>query len=135
MAASPTLQSYLGLTDQQISTLRKINNDFSSYVSLRQKRLNTVNSELTTEFTKQPPDPYQLGVRYVEVESIRRDVAAHLHDLQTQSTAVLTPAQAGLISTLSTAVVLQPLISDSRCAFLIDLSTIQYFPSLLLKHP
>ena len=123
------LKQYLSLTDAQAASIVKLNSDYGVYVSGEQSRLNTINQELAGLYKAGSPDPTQLGPRYVEIEAIRRDMAAHLSALQGQVAAQLTAAQAGLVQMLSASITLQALVRDATCAYLIDPQPNPYFIS------
>jgi Spy/CpxP family protein refolding chaperone len=119
-AQSPALQQYVGLTSPQAGAISKLNSDFQGYVSTKQQRANTLSQELGLLYSKPAPDPNQVGVRYVELESIRRDLAAQLSTLQNQAAAQLTAAQAAAVQNLKAAAEARPLVSDAQCGFLLD---------------
>ncbi|MDQ2899302.1 MAG: hypothetical protein M3Y07_05805 [Acidobacteriota bacterium] len=114
-----TLRQFLSLSDQQATTIVSLNTEFQHYNSGKQQRINTVNSELADLYAQPPADPTTLGMRYVELEAIRRDVADHATTLRSQVDAVLTPAQVPLLQMFRNDAPLQALLSDARCAFLV----------------
>ncbi|MDQ6665239.1 MAG: hypothetical protein M3Z23_12695 [Acidobacteriota bacterium] len=122
-----TLRQYLSLSDQQASAIVSLNIEFQRYDSGKQQRVNTVNSELADLYSQPPADVTVLGLRYVELESIRRDIAAHATTLRSQVDAVLTPTQLPLLQTLRNDAQLQALLNDAQCAFLIAAPANQWF--------
>ncbi len=121
-----TLQKYLNLTPQQSTTLQQLQTAYESYAQKEQVRINQLNQEIQSIFSTPSPDPNQLGPRYLELETIRRDMLARIATVQQQSMAQLTAAQLALIAPLDTAMDLQPLVNDGQCALLLD--TLQYYP-------
>ncbi len=120
LAQQPSLTQFLNLTPAQVTAMQQLNTAYYSYLSTENNRVGTVDFELYSLYDSPPPDPNQLGPRYVELEAIRRDIAAHSTALQQQLAPQLTAAQRTAIQTLNTAVTLQPLISAGQCAFLLD---------------
>ncbi|MDQ6705807.1 MAG: hypothetical protein M3Z85_07570 [Acidobacteriota bacterium] len=114
-----TLQQYLSLSGQQASAIVSLNIEFQRYDVGKQQRVNTVKSELADLYSQPSADPTALGVRYVELEAIRRDIAAHATTLRSQADAVLTPIQLPRLQTLRNDAQLQALLNDARCAFLV----------------
>ena len=120
LGQTQALRQYLGLTDPQAAAISKLNSDYQQYSSTKQQRIGTVNNELANLYASPSPDPGELGARYLELEAIRRDIAAQLATLQAQAAAQLSAAQVSKIQNLNAAAILQPLISDAQCGFLVD---------------
>ena len=115
-----TLTDYFSLTSAQRTSITQLNRDYSTYLNGQQQQISTLNQQLQQLYTGGTPDPLQLGNRYVQIEMINRDEAAHLSTLQTQVAAQLTSAQAALIPALSQSITLAPLASDAACGFLMN---------------
>lgn len=118
-----TLRQYLSLTDPQVSTIRKLNSDYNQVINGKQNRSYVVQQELSRLFGTPNLDPRELGVRYVELEMIRRDEAAQLSAEQKQVQAALNPAQMTAVQNLGSAVALSDLARDAGCAYLADTPT------------
>jgi hypothetical protein len=113
-----TLKEYLSLTSQQLAAVSQLNSDYSTYLSAQNAQLDSLNRQLLSLYGNPVLDSFSIGVRYVAIENVNRDMAAHLSTLQKQVAAQLTPAQAALLPALSNSIVLQPLAQDAQCAFL-----------------
>ena len=87
------LRDYLALTVPQAIKISEQNNEFVRWSSARSLRMAEVQSEIAIETAREPLDPAALGVRYAEVEAIRREITERNTKLIAANVAVLTPAQ------------------------------------------
>jgi hypothetical protein len=87
------IRTYLALTDEQVAKMQRQIDDYSRWAALRQRRMSEVQLEIAVETAKTPLDPAALGVRYAEVEAIRREIAERGDALVPANVAVLTEAQ------------------------------------------
>ena len=87
------IRTYLALTDEQVAKMQRQIDDYSRWAALRQRRMSEVQLEIIVETAKTPLDPAALGVRYAEVEAIRREIAERGDALVPANVAVLTEAQ------------------------------------------
>ena len=87
------IRTYLALTDEQVAKMQNQINDYSRWALQRQRRMTEVQLEIGLETAKSPLDPAALGVRYAEVEAIRREIAERGAALVPANVAVLTEAQ------------------------------------------
>src|SRR4030088_3106721 len=72
------LKQYLILTDAEVAFIQQATTDYNQTASTKQRRIFDLQNEIADETRKDQTDPMALGVRYVELESIRRDMAAQL---------------------------------------------------------
>lgn len=87
------IRTYLALTDEQVAKMQRQIDDYSRWAALRQRRMSEVQLEIAVETAKTPLDPAALGVRYAEVEAIRREIAERGDALVPANVALLTEAQ------------------------------------------
>lgn len=87
------LRVYLALTVPQAIKISEQNLDFARWSSARSLRMYEVQAEIAVETAREPLDPAALGVRYAEVEAIRREIAERNTKLIAANVAVLTAAQ------------------------------------------
>ena len=87
------IRTYLALTDEQVEKMQRQIDDYSRWAALRQRRISEVQLEIAVETAKTPLDPAALGVRYAEVEAIRREIAERGAALVPANVALLTDAQ------------------------------------------
>lgn len=87
------IREYLALTETQFSRIQQQNNDFSRWSFTQSQRMFEVQREIGVETARQPLDPVALGLRYAEVETIRRVIAERSAKLVPDNVAVLTEVQ------------------------------------------
>src|SRR6266516_2430123 len=80
------LKEYLGLSDDQVNRIGAVRSQFVSLQQTKLLRQYQLQTEIADETAKNTPDPLALGIRYAEIESIRRS-------LQTQLVATVTQTQ------------------------------------------
>jgi hypothetical protein len=90
---SPALRQYLELTNEQVSTMQRLNVELRRYQSDKARRMSQVYAEIQDEMRKQTLDPMALGLRYVELEGIQRELAAKAKETATEVQKQFTPAQ------------------------------------------
>jgi hypothetical protein len=137
--AFPTdLKQYLNLTDREVSAIQQATTHYNQSAASKQLRLIEIQNEIATETRKTQPDALTLGVRYIETESIRSELATQLAALRDKLRGLLDDAQRGKLSTLDDARNLAPIVYDAQCENLIDPSasgcSTSPFPPELLQY-
>lgn len=102
------IDSYLTLTEPQRQKLNGLNAEFSRWLQGKNERMRQVNGEITLETQRDPLDPGALGVRYAELEVIRREIKDRGEKLVAEAQAVLTEPQKMKLKALEEAMKLQP---------------------------
>ncbi len=87
------IREYLVLTEAQFNRIQQQNTDFSRWSLGQSQRMSEVQREISVETARQPLDPVALGLRYAEVETIRRVIAERGAKLIPENIAVLTDLQ------------------------------------------
>lgn len=118
-ALSAELVSYLQLTPQQVTDMGKIQADWIAFQSSRFQRMSQVQIEIAQETQRSPLDPMALGLRYAEVETIRRELTTENAAVGERMRGLLTEAQKNKVKTLEEAAKLLPLISQAQCTQLL----------------
>lgn len=113
------LKTYLALTDAQISTLDKQNVAFDLFSADKQRRVAAVQADLADKLKATPLDAMALGLRYAEIEAIRRDVEDKRTQLRADNAKVLTDSQRVKLKALDDAQRLLGLESEAECQGLI----------------
>ena len=113
------IKNYLQLSDSQYQTILSNNQQFNDWSGAKQSRIFQVQNEIALETAKDTLDPMALGVRYLEVELICRDIKQKTAATQTINAGVLTDQQKSKLKTLDDAVKLAPVISDAQNARLL----------------
>jgi len=97
------IREFLALTEAQTIKISEQNGAFLRWSQPRSQRMFEVRFEILAETAREPLDPAALGVRYAEVEAIRREIAERNTKLIAENVAVLTPAQAVKLKALEEA--------------------------------
>jgi hypothetical protein len=114
------LKQYLNLTDADVASIQQASTDYSQPASTKQARISELQNEIAAETQKDQPDPMALGVRYAEIESIRRDLTSQLAALRDKLRSSLDDAQRSKLTALNDARNLQPIVNDAQCVNLLD---------------
>ena len=109
----PELGQYLAITPSQKSAIEALESSFAASLVKSQGRTDAVNAEIAIEAAKPVVDPLALGVRLVEIETIRRQIQTQYSQLRTESMAALNDAQRALLAPLADTGRLYPLIADA----------------------
>lgn len=117
----PELQKFLELSGQQVDAIRRANIELDTFRARKQFRLAQVEAEIREWTAKDPIDAMQLGVRYAEMEGIRREIRDAEKDARAKIRGVLNPAQMAKLKALEDAARLQPLINSAVCENLMQL--------------
>jgi hypothetical protein len=138
-SAFPTdLEQYLNLTAREVAAIQQATTRHNQVAAAEQIRTIEIRNEIDAETRKTQPDALTLGVKYNEIESIRRDLATQLAALRDQLQALLAPPQRDKLSALYDARNLLPIAYDAQCENLIDLSasgcSLFPFPPELLQY-
>lgn len=97
------IRAYLALTPDQVAKIEAQNDAFARWSAERNRRVFAVQFEIDVETARSPLDPAALGVRYAELEAIRREIAEREKELLPANVAVLTPAQVTKLKALEEA--------------------------------
>lgn len=108
------IREYLALTEAQVMKISQQNSEFATWSSARSQRMYEVQFEIGVETAREPLDPAALGVRYAEVEAIRREIAERNTKLIAANAAVLTPAQVVKLKALEEALKLVSTGSEAQ---------------------
>ena len=115
----PELKAYLALTDAQTQAITRANSDYLEYGAQKSARMIQVQREIAAETSKEVLDAGALGVRYAELEAIRRDLADQLQRTREKVVAQLTDAQKVKLRSLEDARKLEGVIREAECTNLL----------------
>lgn len=104
-----TLIQYLQLSTDQVRLITQKNNEFNRFVSEKNRRAAQVRSEIAVETRKPTLDPMALGLRYMELELIRREISTAEDNLRAELRRALTAEQVNRLRALEAAMELVPL--------------------------
>lgn len=116
---STELAAYLQLNFDQVQRTKQLYADYNSFAAAKNQRIAQVQGEIGGETARSPLDPMGLGVRYAEIETIRREIRTQLETVHKQIRELLTDAQNAKIDILSRAAGLQPLVYEAGAVNLI----------------
>ena len=133
-----TLKAYLELTDQQVSQILAKNQQLGEYRSAKLVRQYAVKFEIAEETGRAVVDPMAIGVRYLELETIRRELETEANKIVAEIQGLLTPAQKtklimleGVLRQQNTAcsavswnLILEPSVPGNFAAFLLQSSQV-----------
>lgn len=71
----PAVKSYVGLTDEQTVRILRLNSELAQFMTSKLRRQIQVRAEIGQETRKEALDATALGLRYLELEVIRRELA------------------------------------------------------------
>lgn len=111
----PELQKYLDLSNTQVDAIRRANLDLTTLTVHKQFRMAQVQAEIMEWTARDPIDAMQLGVRYAELEVLRREIGDEQKKAVAKVRGTLNAAQLAKLKALEDAVKLQPLINDAVC--------------------
>ncbi len=116
----PDLKQFLALTDAQADAVSQLFNNNQVLASEKSVRISQVQREIADELNKDPLDPMSIGVRYAEIEAIRRGLDAESERMRIAVRAVLTEPQKVKLKTLEEASKLSSTISSAVCFGFLD---------------
>ena len=89
----PELQKYLDLSNTQVDAIRRVDLDLTTFTARKQFRMALVQAEIREFTAKDPVDAMQLGVRYAELEGLRREIGEEQKGIVAKVRGVLNAAQ------------------------------------------
>lgn len=113
------LREYLQLTNDQFARIQRNNNEYYEWANSKQQRIAQVQEEITIETAREVLVAGALGIRYAEIEGIRRHITERRKELHKLNQAVLTDAQKTKFKTIEDALKLDPVITGARAANLL----------------
>lgn len=109
----PQLKQYLELTDAQVNRINELNTAFSQFSAEKWRRSAQVQIEIAQETAKPELDAMALGLRHLELEGIRRQIAAEQRKTVEEVQKLLTAPQRAKLSTLQQALMLYSTACDA----------------------
>lgn len=107
------LRLFLGLTDSQARLISEKNLEFRRFVAEKQPRLEQLRAQIAEETRKEALDPASLGLRYVEIERIRREISAAEERLRNELRSALSGEQLSKLAVLEQVRDLLPLYREA----------------------
>jgi hypothetical protein len=97
------LKQYLALSDDQVAKINTLNSQLRAFQAAKGERQSQVQREIAEETAKPSPDPMELGVRYFEIEALRRQLDDQQKNTAIQIQALLSADQKTKLNTLQQA--------------------------------
>ena len=107
-------KKFLGITGDQVTQLISLQVKYSLLTRNKIERVSQVNLEIDQETAKPSPDPMALGVRYLELEVICRELQAAAAAIPSTAVALLTDEQKPRLKQLEDTSKLFPTIAQAR---------------------
>src|SRR6266699_3203041 len=108
------VRQFLGLTDDQVNSILKNNNDYNTFSFQQQRQIQNAQSQIAVEIAKDQIDPMAVGTLYAGIESACRELRDRAATSQKQNISVLTDAQKAKLNVLKDAMKLAPTISEAQ---------------------
>src|SRR6266849_2046642 len=102
----PELKQYLALSDDQVTKISTLNAQLSSFRATKFERQIQVQSEIAEWTAKEVLDSQALGIRYAELEAIRRELNDQQKTTASQIQTLLTVEQKAKLAVLQQALTL-----------------------------
>jgi hypothetical protein len=115
----PQVRQFLQLSDAQVRSILVNNDEYNRWAAQKVTRSRQVQSEIAEETRKPALDANALGLRYVEVETICREMKERADEIRGRNLRVLNQDQATRLRVLEEALRLAPVISEATFANLI----------------
>ena len=96
----PQVKQYIGLSDVQVGRIQGLNGGLVQFQAAKAARQVQVQIEIAQETQKQNLDAMALGLRYLELEVIRREVEAERQKVVRAVQALLTEPQRAKVAAL-----------------------------------
>jgi Spy/CpxP family protein refolding chaperone len=119
-AGPQALQSFLGLTDQQMTQLRQLQQQRLQAERPTMQQINAKQQELNQLLATSGADPAAVGRLVIEIANLRQSLPQAGQGLQEQAIAVLTPDQKAKLAQLQDAQKLVPAINQAAALGLIE---------------
>jgi len=113
------LREYLELSDTQVAAIVQGIADYARFAFEKQQRMAQVQAEIADWTAKETLDPMALGLRYVEIEAICRQLRDRSADLEKANVALLTEPQKTKLAMLDEARKLAPVIAEAQAVRLL----------------
>ncbi len=113
------VRQFLGLTDDQVNSILKNNNDYNTFSFLQQRQIQNAQAQIAVEIAKDQIDPMAVGTLYAGIESACRELRDRAAAVQKLNISVLTDAQKAKLNVLNDAMKLAPAISEAQFGNLI----------------
>jgi hypothetical protein len=110
----PALQRYFEFSTEQVTSIQRLNQALQQLQVEKLTRSSRVQLEIAQETAKPTLDAMALGLRYLELEAIQREIRAQHAKTNEEIQKLLTPAQKNRLEVLVSAMRLQSVICEAQ---------------------
>jgi hypothetical protein len=110
----PALQRYFEFSTEQVTSIQRLNQALQQLQVEKLTRSSRVQLEIAQETAKPTLDAMALGLRYLELEAIQREIRAQHAKTYEEIQKLLTPAQKTRLEALVSAMRLQSVICEAQ---------------------
>lgn len=119
IGVSSNLATHLELTEEQVSKIRDLQANSSNFQSRQTQKQLELQAAITVETAKASPDPFIIGTHYVELETIKRNLAKERTNVMNRIHELLTEPQKASLAQLSHVLSVYPLACEAANANMI----------------
>lgn len=113
------VKEFLQLSDSQVQAILANNDQYNQWSREKQNRIAQVQTEIGEETAREQLDSNALGIRYMEIELICREMKSRANELRTRNLDVLSQDQKTKLKVLDDALKLAPVLSEAQYGNLI----------------
>lgn len=121
------LKAFLQLSDSQYEAIIETNATYNRLASEKQRRIFEVQGEINGELLKTTLDANAIGIRYVEIESICREMDQRASESRVRTLALLNPEQRNRLKLLEDALKLNAMVEPAKAGNLIGTPSLPPF--------
>ena len=114
------IRLFLDLSDSQVQTIQQQNDDLGRFASGKFLRASQVQQEIAQETARPGLDPLALGLRYTELEVIRRELQDEFRRTRDRIRQALTEPQRAKLGSLEAILKLLPIYSEAASVNLVE---------------
>ena len=114
------IRLFLDLSDSQVQTIQQQNADLGRFAAGKSIRASQVQQEIAQETARPGLDPLALGLRYTELEVIRRELQDEFRRTRDRIRQALTEPQRAKLASLEAIFKLVPIYSEAASVNLVE---------------
>ena len=114
------IRLFLDLSDSQVQTIQQQNADLGRFAAGKSLRASQVQQEIAQETARPGLDPLALGLRYTELEVIRRELQDEFRRTRDRIRQALTEPQRAKLGSLEAILKLLPIYSEAASVNLVE---------------
>ena len=116
----PAIRLFLDLSDSQVQTIQRQNLELARFTAGKALRASQVQAEIGQETNRPNLDPLALGLRYTELEVIRREIESEQNHARERIRQALTEPQRARLRALEEILNLLPIYNEAAAVNLVE---------------